>query len=148
MSVLTLPIVPAPINTIQQLSEYPLPAAGFGSVLGYIRCRLLFLVFPSVCRPCTVQYYHISESRPYKSVAPHTAKTKYRNFETNIPRKGISGPQAHTFMCLWANYISTLGLPFLLEEICGPILGICKSLTDTWMWKLGLRPRDSQKRNM
>jgi hypothetical protein len=23
------------------------------------------------------------------------------------------------------------GLPFLLEEICGPILGIYKSLTDT-----------------
>ena len=28
-----------------------------------------------------------------------------------------------------------------------PILGIYKSLTDTWMWKLGLRPRYSQKRN-
>jgi hypothetical protein len=24
-----------------------------------------------------------------------------------------------------------MGLPFLLEEICGPILGIYKSLTDT-----------------
>ncbi len=32
-----------------------------------------------------------------------------------------------------------MGLPFLLEEICRPILGIYKSLTDTWMWKLGLR---------
>jgi hypothetical protein len=29
-----------------------------------------------------------------------------------------------------------MGLSFLLEEICGPILGIYKSLTDTWMWKL------------
>ncbi len=28
-------------------------------------------------------------------------------------------------------YISTMGLPFLLEEICGPVLGIYKSLTDT-----------------
>ncbi len=28
-------------------------------------------------------------------------------------------------------YVSTMGLPFLLEEICGPILGIYKSLTDT-----------------
>ncbi len=53
-----------------------------------------------------------------------------------------------TFM-LWANYmyIPTMGLPFLLEEVCGPMLGIYKSLTDTWMWKLGLRPRNSQKRN-
>ncbi len=38
-----------------------------------------------------------------------------------------------------------MGLPFLLEEICGPILGLYKSLTDTWMWKLRLRPRNSQK---
>ncbi len=35
----------------------------------------------------------------------------------------------------------------LLQEICGPILEIYQSLTDTWMWKLGLRPRNSQKRN-
>ncbi len=27
--------------------------------------------------------------------------------------------------------ISTVGLPFLLEEICRPILGLYKSLTDT-----------------
>ncbi len=36
---------------------------------------------------------------------------------------------------------------FCCREICGPILGIYKSLTDTWMWKLGLRPHYSQKRN-
>ncbi len=32
----------------------------------------------------------------------HTAKTKYRNFEINIPRKGISGPQSqfpHSCAC-------------------------------------------------
>ncbi len=34
-----------------------------------------------------------------------TAKTKCRKFETNIPRKGISGPQYQFPMCLWANYI-------------------------------------------
>ncbi len=28
-------------------------------------------------------------------------------------------------------YIPTMELPFLLEKICGPILGIYKSLTDT-----------------
>jgi hypothetical protein len=28
-------------------------------------------------------------------------------------------------------YIPTMELPFLLEEICGPILGIYKSLTVT-----------------
>ncbi len=36
---------------------------------------------------------------------------------------------------------------FCCREICGPLLGIYKALTDTWMWKLGLRPRNSQKRN-
>jgi hypothetical protein len=34
-------------------------------------------------------------------------------------------------------YTPTIGLPILLEEICRPILGIYKSLTDTGMWKLG-----------
>ncbi len=40
-----------------------------------------------------------------------------------------------------------ISLPILLEEICRPILGLYKSLTGTWMWKLWLRPRYSQKRN-
>ncbi len=34
-------------------------------------------------------------------------------------------------------YISTIGLPILLEEICRQILGLYKSLTDTWMWNWG-----------
>ncbi len=37
--------------------------------------------------------------------------------------------------------VSDLYIPVLLEEICRPILGLYKSLTDTWMWKLGLRGR-------
>jgi hypothetical protein len=58
----------------------------------------------------------------------YTAKTKCRKFETNIPRKGISGPQSqfpHSCVCARIIY-SHDGLPFLLEEICGcgPILGI------------------------
>jgi hypothetical protein len=65
----------------------------------------------------------------------YTAKTKCRKFETNIPRKGISGPQSiFPHLCeLYMSelYILTMGLPFLLEEICGQILGIYKSLTDT-----------------
>jgi hypothetical protein len=44
-------------------------------------------------------------------------------------------------------YILTIGLPILLEEICRLILGLYKSLTDTCMLKLGLRPRYSQNRN-
>jgi hypothetical protein len=44
-------------------------------------------------------------------------------------------------------YIPTIDQPILLQEICGLILRIYKSLTDTRVWKLGLRPRNSQKRN-
>jgi hypothetical protein len=67
----------------------------------------------------------------------YTAKTKCRKFETNISRKGISGPQSqfpHSCVCERIMYRL--------------ILWIYKSLKDTWMWKFGLRPRYSQKRNI
>ncbi len=49
-----------------------------------------------------------------------------------------------TFMCLWANYIFPPSVClFCCSKIGGPIVGIYKSLTDTWMWKLWLRPRSS-----
>jgi hypothetical protein len=64
-----------------------------------------------------------------------TAKTKCRNFETNIPRKGISGSQSqfpHSCVCERFIYsIPTISLPIRLEELCRPILGLYKSLTDT-----------------
>ena len=52
-----------------------------------------------------------------------TAKTKYRNFETNIPRKGISGlsPNFSIHASVSDLYIPMIGLPILLEEICRPI---------------------------
>ena len=79
-----------------------------------------------------------------------TAKTKCRKFETNIPRKGISGPQSqfpHSCVCEQIIY-SHDGSVFSAEGNMWTILIIYKSLTDTWMWKLGLRPRNSQKRNI
>ncbi len=56
-------------------------------------------------------------------------------------------PNFHIHVPVCDLYIPAIDLPLLLQEICGPILGICKSLTDTRMWKLGLRLRNSQKRN-
>jgi hypothetical protein len=44
--------------------------------------------------------------------------------------RGLS-PNFHIHVYVSELYIPTVGLPFLLEEICGPILGIYKSLTDT-----------------
>ncbi len=54
-----------------------------------------------------------------------------------IPRKGIARPQSqfpHTFMCLWAIYIFPGSVHIF--GIGRPIVVLCKSLTDTWMWKL------------
>ncbi len=51
-----------------------------------------------------------------------------------------------TLIYLWEIFIFPVSVClFCCSQICGPILGI--SLKDTWMWKLGLRPRNSQKRN-
>ncbi len=44
------------------------------------------------------------------------------------------------------SFLQSICLPILLQEICGPILGINKWLTDTLMGKLRLRPSNSQKR--
>ncbi len=61
----------------------------------------------------------------------------------------VLSPRSHTHMSVRDFYISRINLPILLQEICGPILGlgIYKLLTDTCMCKLGLRARNSQKRN-
>ncbi len=66
-------------------------------------------------------------------IVQYTAMTKYRNFETNIPTKGISGlsPSFHIHASVSDLYIPTIGMPVLLEEKCKPILGLYQSLTDT-----------------
>jgi len=58
-------------------------------------------------------------------------------------------PAVPALIYLWEIYIFPGSVClFCCMEICGPILGIYKSLSDTWMWKLWLRPRNSQKRNI
>ncbi len=44
--------------------------------------------------------------------------------------RGLS-PNFHILVSVRDLYIPTIGLPILLEEICRPILGQYKSLTDT-----------------
>jgi hypothetical protein len=64
-----------------------------------------------------------------------------------FPKKEFLGHQSqypHSCVCERL-YIPTIDLFILLQEICGLILGIYKSLTDTWMWKLWLRLHNSQK---
>ncbi len=80
-------------------------------------------------------------------VSWRTAKTQYRKFETKIPRKEIARPLSqlpHSCVCVrFTVYIPAIGLPILLKGNMWSDPGIYKSLTVTWMWKLGLRPPNS-----
>ncbi len=64
--------------------------------------------------------------------------TPHQKFETNIPRNETPGlvPNFCIHVSVSDFYIN--GLPILLYCICGPIMGIYKSLTH--MYKLGMRP--------
>ncbi len=86
----------------------------------------------------TIELMHCKDKKP-----------KFRNKYSHNRKSGVSVPIStiHIHASVSNLYILTIGLPILLEEICRPILGLYKSLTDTWMLKLGLRPRYSQKRN-
>ncbi len=81
-------------------------------------------------------------------VFDHTANKQYRKLDKNIPRKGIARQQyrfPHSCVCarfLYFHHRSAYSA--VRNTVCGPIY---KSLTDTGMWKLGLRPRNFQERN-
>ena len=80
----------------------------------------------------------------------HTAKTKCRKLETNIPRKGISGSQSQfPHSCVCERFIKSQDwYTYFLQQSRQTIVGIYKSLTDALMWKLGLRPRYSFSGNI
>ncbi len=74
---------------------------------------------------------------------------KFRNKYSPKRNMGVSVPIS-TFMRLWVIYIfPRLVCLFCWRKYvdCRPILGLNKSLTDTWMWTFALRQRYSQKRN-
>ncbi len=87
---------------------------------------------PSQVFSCLRVRQHPKQVWMFQGPRSHTAKTKYRYFETNIPRKywGLS-PNFHIHASVSDLYIPTIGLPILLEEICRPILGLYISLTHT-----------------
>ncbi len=99
------------------------------------------------CRPIRISPSPTTISAPSEQFS-YTAKTTEISKQI-FPEKEYRGlsPNFHIYASVSDLYIPTIGLPILLEEICLQILGLYKSLTDTWMWKLGLRPRYSQKRN-
>ncbi len=65
---------------------------------------------------------------------------KIRNKYSQKRNCASLSPNFHIHVSVSDLNISTMGLPILLQG--GPILGIYESLTDIWMWKLGLRLRN------
>jgi hypothetical protein len=66
----------------------------------------------------------------------HTATLQRTNTESLkqiFPEKELRGhsPNFHIHVLVSDLYIPTMDLPILLQEICGPILGINRWLTDT-----------------
>ncbi len=88
--------------------------------------------------PCKNAHIHIICGQHCKDKIPKI-RNKYsqeRNCAATVP--------IPTFMFLWEIYIFIWSVYlFCCRKIGGPNVGIYRSLTDTWMWKLGLRPRNS-----
>ncbi len=61
-------------------------------------------------------------------------------------RNCVASVPIYTYMYLWAIYI--LPRSVHIFSCSRPILGINKSLKDTWMWKLGLWPSNSFSGNI
>jgi hypothetical protein len=61
------------------------------------------------------------------------AKNQYRNWKRIFTVNEVCGhsPSFHIHVSVSDLHIPTIDLPILLQEICGPILRIYKSLTDT-----------------
>ncbi len=60
-------------------------------------------------------------------------RTNTNNSKLIFPEKELRGhsPNVNIHVPVSDLYIPTIDLPILLQKICGPILGIYKSLTDT-----------------
>ncbi len=120
--------------------------AYFMNIYLFLRLKWIFLEQQSSELPgCSLACLNPSEWR----------KERMPKFETNILRKGIARPQTHfPHSCVCGRFIyshdrsaySVAGN--MWTDPLGIYECIYKSLTDTWMWKLGLRPRKTQIRNI
>ncbi len=94
------------------------------------KCRRLY------CLPSLSFYLSLTYVTGILAV-PIPAGTLQRQNAENLkqifPEKEYWGlsPNFHIHVSVSELDIPTMGLPFLLKEICGPILGIYKSLKDT-----------------
>jgi hypothetical protein len=117
-------------------------------------CRSIWTPVPP--RRSSLQFCRKPSTSSYLPLAPSTQAlgrihskepiSKIRNKYSQKKELRGHSPNFHIHVSVSDLYIPTIDMPVLLQEICGLILGINKSVTDTTMWKLGLRPRNSQKR--
>ncbi len=97
-------------------------------------------VWKTICRPCILSYppiliVHYNENPIYV-----------------FPEKKLCGfsPNFHIHVSVSDLYVCVLqgSVHIFSCSRIRPIVGMYKSLTDTWMWKLGLWPRNSFSRNI
>ncbi len=101
-------------------------------------------------RTCSFLQSIVGFGRAKRLCAAYTPAKNHdtENSKQIFPEKELHGhsPNFRIHVSVSDLCIPTIDLPILLQgNRCGPILGIYRSLTDTWMWKLGLRPRNSRK---
>ncbi len=129
------------ILAIHTVIRFVLISAKFGicTVIG-LNGTLVETKIRRVKPPKCFSVFYVASTRVPLTLQRQNAE----NLKQIFPEKEYRGlsPNFHIHVSVSKLYIPTMCLPVLL------ILGIYKSLKDTWMWKLGLRPRYSQKRNI
>jgi hypothetical protein len=86
-----------------------------------------------VSRDCLTRYFVL-----YGMWHTCTAKTQHRKFETNIPLKELRGYSPNFCIhCFWSVCL------FYCRKIGGRTWEYIDRSSDTWMWKLGMRPCNS-----